>query len=343
MAARILLALTSSRRWPDRLGPRCLGGAAHRRRGRRPRRGRPPDGRRAGCPRRPPSPAAAADGAPAGPSPRSPPATAPCPTNTAKSGGNTTSAPTPRRVTTHQTARTGHRRLDPAGDRLRGLARRAAGHPQRHAADAPRLSHAADAGRRGRRRRSLRRQRGRRRQTFSLRVMTIDSPNWRVRAQRVLQPVPVQTPGVSAWLLAEGRRRRAAGRSAAADRLPRAQLAAPAGQQRPIDRRFGMLRPRTYVRDVSPRPDVWPRLRGRRPARSTRASPWSSARCCRLDRRTDRRHDQVQHRPGGEADAGDRWTFPRRRCRGSGRRSTCRRCRTSASTSGSAGRPTRCC
>ena len=32
-------------------------------------------------------------------------------------------------------------------------------------------------------------------QTFSLRVMTIDSPNWRVRAQSVLHAVPVQTPG----------------------------------------------------------------------------------------------------------------------------------------------------
>jgi hypothetical protein len=37
--------------------------------------------------------------------------------------------------------------------------------------------------------------------TFSLRVVTVDYPNWRARAQRLLRPVAVQTPGVSAWLL----------------------------------------------------------------------------------------------------------------------------------------------
>ena len=39
--------------------------------------------------------------------------------------------------------------------------------------------------------------------TFSLRVVTLDSPNWRTTAQRLLRPVPVQTPGVNAWLLAK--------------------------------------------------------------------------------------------------------------------------------------------
>ncbi len=39
--------------------------------------------------------------------------------------------------------------------------------------------------------------------TFSLRVVTLDSPNWRTSAQRLLKPVPVQTPGVNAWLLAQ--------------------------------------------------------------------------------------------------------------------------------------------
>lgn len=38
-------------------------------------------------------------------------------------------------------------------------------------------------------------------QAFALRVITIDNPNWRARAQRVLQPVPVETQGVQAWLL----------------------------------------------------------------------------------------------------------------------------------------------
>ncbi len=37
--------------------------------------------------------------------------------------------------------------------------------------------------------------------TFSLRVITVNSPDWRSRCVRLLQPVPVQTPGVQAWLL----------------------------------------------------------------------------------------------------------------------------------------------
>ncbi|MDZ7620802.1 MAG: hypothetical protein U1E05_27685, partial [Patescibacteria group bacterium] len=36
---------------------------------------------------------------------------------------------------------------------------------------------------------------------FSVRVITIDHPGWRMRVQRLLQPVTVQTPGVGAWLL----------------------------------------------------------------------------------------------------------------------------------------------
>ena len=34
--------------------------------------------------------------------------------------------------------------------------------------------------------------------TFSLRIVTIDSPNWRVPAHRTLRPIPAQTPGVCA-------------------------------------------------------------------------------------------------------------------------------------------------
>lgn len=39
--------------------------------------------------------------------------------------------------------------------------------------------------------------------TFSLRVVTLDSPNWRTLSQRLLKAIPVQTPGVNAWLLAQ--------------------------------------------------------------------------------------------------------------------------------------------
>jgi hypothetical protein len=37
--------------------------------------------------------------------------------------------------------------------------------------------------------------------SFSLRVATVDHPNWRSKAQRLMRPVSVQTPGVNAWLL----------------------------------------------------------------------------------------------------------------------------------------------
>jgi hypothetical protein len=37
--------------------------------------------------------------------------------------------------------------------------------------------------------------------TFSMRVVTLDSPHWRTSAQRLLQPVPVQTSGVNAWVI----------------------------------------------------------------------------------------------------------------------------------------------
>ena len=40
-------------------------------------------------------------------------------------------------------------------------------------------------------------------QTFALRVITMDNPNWRTKAEPLLHPVPVQTPGVCAWLLAK--------------------------------------------------------------------------------------------------------------------------------------------
>ncbi|QGJ71209.1 Hypothetical protein PBC10988_29130 [Planctomycetales bacterium 10988] len=38
-------------------------------------------------------------------------------------------------------------------------------------------------------------------QTFGLKVIQTGSPNWRVRAQRLIQPVATETPGVSAWVM----------------------------------------------------------------------------------------------------------------------------------------------
>lgn len=92
---------------------------------------------------------------------------------------------------------------------------------------------------------------------FSLRIITLDSPNWRVRAQRLLQPVPTQTPGVQAWLLEkEGAallladlRRRTDYRE---HNSP--HLLVPSGQSIVVS----ALRGRNYVRNVIPRPEVWP-------------------------------------------------------------------------------------
>jgi hypothetical protein len=38
---------------------------------------------------------------------------------------------------------------------------------------------------------------------FSIRVISLDSPSWRAKAQRMMRPVNVQTQGVQAWLLAK--------------------------------------------------------------------------------------------------------------------------------------------
>lgn len=38
-------------------------------------------------------------------------------------------------------------------------------------------------------------------QAFSVRIVTVGSPNWRVRAHSLLRPVSVETPGVQAWLM----------------------------------------------------------------------------------------------------------------------------------------------
>lgn len=92
---------------------------------------------------------------------------------------------------------------------------------------------------------------------FSLRLITLDQPNWRTRAQRFLKPVNVQTPGVSAWLMT---RDDAAGLLAELQRRtdfrehssPHLRVAN--GQSTVVSAK----RPRAYVRDLLMRPDVWP-------------------------------------------------------------------------------------
>ena len=93
--------------------------------------------------------------------------------------------------------------------------------------------------------------------TFSLRVATVDHPNWRARAHRLMRPVPVQTAGVKAWLLqkedcallmAELRRRNDYREHSSP------HLMVNNGQSTLIS----AVRGRPYVQDVFLRSDVWP-------------------------------------------------------------------------------------
>ncbi len=92
---------------------------------------------------------------------------------------------------------------------------------------------------------------------FSLRVVTIGHPNWRAKAQTMLHPVTVQTPGIQAWLLhqedaalllAELRKRTDFREHSSP------HLLVNNGQSTIV----ASSRARTYVRDVTLRPDVWP-------------------------------------------------------------------------------------
>ena len=94
-------------------------------------------------------------------------------------------------------------------------------------------------------------------QPVFLRVCSLGSPNWRVRAQAMLRPVPVQTQGIQAWLVA----REDASLLAAelAKRTDYRELSAPqmyvaAGQSAVVS----LMNPRQYVSDVTLRNDVWP-------------------------------------------------------------------------------------
>jgi len=93
--------------------------------------------------------------------------------------------------------------------------------------------------------------------TFSLRLVTVDHPNWRARAQRMLRPVDVQSPCASAWLL---QKEEAA--MLLADLRRRNDYREHSSPHMMINNGQSTvvctLRDRTYVRDVVLRPDVWP-------------------------------------------------------------------------------------
>lgn len=91
---------------------------------------------------------------------------------------------------------------------------------------------------------------------FSLRVITVDHPGWRMRVQRLLRPVTVQTPGVGAWLLQREDvallmtelQRRTDYREHTSPLLQVAN-----GQSTVVS----AMRSRPYIRDILLRPDVW--------------------------------------------------------------------------------------
>jgi len=94
-------------------------------------------------------------------------------------------------------------------------------------------------------------------QAFALRVATVDGPSWRVRVQRLLVPVQVQTQGVQAWLLEKETaamlvadlRRRSDYREHSSP-----QLLVNNGQPTVVSATRG----RNYVRNVRLRPEAWP-------------------------------------------------------------------------------------
>ena len=91
---------------------------------------------------------------------------------------------------------------------------------------------------------------------FSVRVITLDQPNWRTRAQKFLKPVNVQSPGASAWLMA---REEASGLLAELQKRTdfrehsSPHLLVNNGQATVVSSK----RPRSYVRDILLRPESW--------------------------------------------------------------------------------------
>jgi hypothetical protein len=94
-------------------------------------------------------------------------------------------------------------------------------------------------------------------QAFGVRVITIGSPSWRSKAQRVLRPVPVQSQGVQAWLLSKedcamlvtDLQKRSDFREHSSP-----HLLVQNGQSTIV----AASRPRNYIKDVIIKPEIWP-------------------------------------------------------------------------------------
>jgi hypothetical protein len=92
---------------------------------------------------------------------------------------------------------------------------------------------------------------------FGLRIVTMGSPNWRSKAQRMLKPVSAQTQGIQAWLLAK--------EDAAlltAELRHRSDFREHSSPQMLVNNGQSTVvtatRPRNYVRDVLLRGATWP-------------------------------------------------------------------------------------
>ena len=92
---------------------------------------------------------------------------------------------------------------------------------------------------------------------FEVRVVALDLPNWRTRAQSLLRPVSVHTPGVQAWLL-----RKEDSAMLLSDLRRRSDYRELSRPQSMVNngRSTGVLltRGKPYIRDVVMRNDVWP-------------------------------------------------------------------------------------
>jgi hypothetical protein len=92
---------------------------------------------------------------------------------------------------------------------------------------------------------------------FSLRVLTVDQPNWRSKVHKLMRPVDVRTPGVNAWLLQKedaalllsGLQRRSDYRVHSSP-----HMLVNNGQSTVVS----ATRQRTYTKDVTIQADVWP-------------------------------------------------------------------------------------
>ncbi len=94
-------------------------------------------------------------------------------------------------------------------------------------------------------------------QVFGMRVITLRSPDWRAKHHRLLHPVPAQTQGIQAWLLAKedmalmvaDLRRRSDFKEHSTP-----HLMVNNGQSKQISAN----QTRNYIRDVVRRPEAWP-------------------------------------------------------------------------------------